>query len=81
MRDHIGFFQESPNNNSISRVAFFVGIIWSMLFVTIFAFAMKLPIGEVIALFGGLSGPFFALKLIQKPMEVKDDNPQKEQTP
>jgi hypothetical protein len=44
-----------------------------MLFTTVFTLMTKLSVGETIALFGGLSGPFFALKLIQKPMEDKQN--------
>jgi hypothetical protein len=74
--DSVGFLETSPKNYSSTRLIFIVGIFWAMLFATAFAFLQKLPVGEIVALFGGLSGPFFALKLIQKPMEKNGQSPQ-----
>ena len=65
----IGFFQESPGNNSITRVAFFVGVMWSILITTYVTVFQKPPVGEIVALLAGTVGPFLAMKLIQKPME------------
>lgn len=69
----IGYLQTSPGNNSVARLMFVIGILWAICFTTAFTFLTKLSVGEIVALFGGLSGPFFALKLIQKPMEGKSD--------
>ena len=64
-----GFFQESPGNNSITRVVFFVGCVWAMAISTIFIFTRTVTVGEVVALISGNIAPFLAMKLIQKPME------------
>jgi hypothetical protein len=69
-----GFFQEGPGNNSITRVAFFIGVMWSLLITTYVVIFQKPPVGETIALLAGLVGPFLAMKLIQKPMETKNDS-------
>lgn len=71
--DKIGVFETAPSNTSSTRVMFIIGIVWAMIFTTGFALISKLPVGEIVALFGGLSGPFFALKLIQKPMEKTNE--------
>ena len=73
----IGFFEESPGNHSIMRLVFFIGVVWGILFTTVYSFYCKLPVGEVIAMATGLLSLFLAAKLIQKPMEVKDSNPNK----
>jgi hypothetical protein len=65
----IGFFQESPGNNSITRVVFFIGCIWAIAFSTFFALTHPITVGEVVALVTGNIAPFLAMKLIQKPME------------
>jgi len=67
-----GYFEESPGNRSITRLAFWYGIIWAALFTTAFAFIKDLSFGEVVGMFTGLSSPFFALKLIQKNIENKN---------
>ena len=67
----IGFLETSPGNKSVTRLMFFVGLVWAIVFTSVFSFITELGVGEIVALFGGLSGPFFALKLIQKPMEGK----------
>jgi len=75
----IGFFQESPGNNSITRVVFFIGCIWAMALSTIFIFTRIVTVGEVVALISGNIAPFLAMKLIQKPME--NSNPTVTPTP
>jgi hypothetical protein len=67
------FLQSDNGANSSARLIFIIGILWAIVYTTIFSFAVKLSVGEIVALFGGISGPFFALKLIQKPMEAKDN--------
>ena len=67
------FLQSDNGANSSTRLIFIIGILWAIVYTTIFSFAVKLSVGEIVALFGGISGPFFALKLIQKPMEGKSD--------
>jgi hypothetical protein len=74
----VGFFQENPGINSLTRVAFLGGIVWACVFVTICVFTFKWTAGEIVAVFSGVSAPFFALKLIQKPMESKVDNNKEE---
>ena len=71
---HIGFFQEAPNDNSITRLVFFIGCIWAMSISTVFIFTHTVSVGEVVALISGNIAPFLAMKLIQKPMENKGDN-------
>ena len=67
-------FKEATGvGNSSTRVMFIGGIAWAIAFTTAFSFTTSLGVGEIVALFGGLSGPFFALKLIQKPMESKKE--------
>jgi hypothetical protein len=68
----IGYLETAPGNKSVTRLIFLLGIVWAIAFTTVFAILTKLGVGEIVALFGGLSGPFFALKLIQKPMEEKE---------
>ena len=70
----VGFFEEKSGVRSITRVTFLGGVIWACVFVTIGTFFFKWSSGEIIAVFGGISAPFFALKLIQKPMEKSNDN-------
>jgi hypothetical protein len=67
--EQIGFFQEDNGSKSITRLMFSIGIIWSILFTSVFSLLTKLGVGEIVALFGGTSGPFFALKIIQKTIE------------
>jgi hypothetical protein len=64
------FLQSDNGANSSTRLMFVVGITWAIMYTTGFSFFAKLGVGEIVALFGGISGPFFALKLIQKPMEA-----------
>lgn len=65
------FLQSDNGANSSARLMFIVGICWAIVYTTVFSIMSKLGVGEIVALFGGISGPFFALKLIQKPMEDK----------
>jgi hypothetical protein len=74
----IGFLETGYKNASSTRLMFVIGILWAILFTTVFSFWTKLGVGEIVALFGGISGPFFALKLIQKPMEKNNDSSSKE---
>ena len=67
------FLQSDNGANSSTRLMFVIGIIWAIVYTSVFSFFAKLGVGEIVALFGGISGPFFALKLIQKPMEEKSN--------
>jgi hypothetical protein len=69
------FLESGPGNKSATRLMFVLGLCWAIAFTTVFSFLTKLSVGEIVALFGGISGPFFALKLIQKPMEQKNEAP------
>jgi hypothetical protein len=68
------FLETGPGNKSATRLMFVIGIIWAIIYTTVFSFFAKLGVGEIVALFGGISGPFFALKLIQKPMEKQKED-------
>ena len=65
------FFQETNGQSSSTRLIFFVGIIYAMVFTAFWAFGQSPPpgAGEVIALFTAMTGVFIGLKLGQKPME------------
>ena len=65
----VGMFEEAPGEISVTRVMFFVGLLWAMLLTTLGAFALGWKSGEVIAVFAALSGVFIGLKLGQKSME------------
>ena len=65
------YFKDDNGNESITRIAFVYGIAWSALFTTVYAFTKVCSVGEIIALWNGLSGVFFGLKLIQKGIEKK----------
>jgi amino acid permease len=70
-----GFFQEAPNDNSITRLVFFIGCIWAMILTTYFVCTHPtIAVGEIVALVSGNIAPFLAMKLIQKPMENKGDD-------
>jgi hypothetical protein len=43
-------------------------------FTTVYSFTKTVSVGEIIALWNGLSGAFFGLKLGQKWVEKKLDN-------
>lgn len=70
-----GFLQSAKGNNSSTRVMFVIGLSWSMIFTTVGAFMLKWAPGEIIAVFASISGVFVALKLGQKPMEAKEEEP------
>ena len=67
------FLKDGKGNESSTRVAFWYGILWSSVFTTVFAFVKDIAVGEIVAMFAGLSGSFFGLKLIQKNIERKTD--------
>jgi uncharacterized membrane protein YhaH (DUF805 family) len=67
------YLKDNNGNDSSTRVAFWYGILWSTVFTTIYAFVTHLNVGEIVALFTGLSASFFGLKLIQKNIENKSD--------
>lgn len=77
----IGFFQEDNGSKSITRLMFTIGIIWSIVFTSVFSILTKLGVGEIVALFGGTSGPFFALKIIQKTIEKNPSADNQPNTP
>ena len=66
-----GFLQSDNGANSSARLMFIIGLSWAIVYTSVFSIFASLSVGEIVALFGGISGPFFALKLIQKPMEEK----------
>jgi len=64
------FFNEANGQSSSTRLIFFVGIIYAMVFTAFYTFSgIKPGTGEVIALFTAMTGVFIGLKLGQKPME------------
>ena len=67
-----GFFQEATGSKSTARAIFVGGMIWAMGFTTIGTFALDWTPGNIIAVFGALSGVFIGLKLGQKPLEEKN---------
>jgi hypothetical protein len=68
------FLKDDNGNESITRVAFVYGLLWSTVFTTVYSFTKTVSVGEIIALWNGLSGAFFGLKLGQKWVEKKLDN-------
>jgi hypothetical protein len=69
------FFTESGNGqSSMTRLIFFVGMLYAMVFTAFYTFTFKPGTGEVIALFTAMTGVFIGLKLGQKPMEEKSNN-------
>jgi hypothetical protein len=74
MAHKVGYTEERPGVRSANRLAFLGGIAWAVAFTTVGTFLFKWGAGEIVAIFGGLSAPFFALKLIQKPMEKGSTN-------
>jgi len=76
LKTNIGIFQESNGSFSATRVIFFVGMIWAMLFTSLmYFFGYDVSPTQVIAVFTALSGVFIALKLGQKPMEKQTNEP------
>lgn len=73
----MSYFKESNGQNSSVRLIFVIGMIWSMLISTVVLFATKCTALEFVTVFTATSGVFIALKLGQKPMEVKTKDEQK----
>lgn len=74
--DKTGFFQESPGQNSATRLIFVIGSIWAMGMSVYFAFNGTEP-ATILAFFAGAEGSMAGLKLGQKVMEGKNGNNQK----
>lgn len=68
------FLKDDNGNESITRIAFVYGIAWSTIFTTVYAFTRVCSVGEIVALWNGLSGAFFGIKLGQKWVEKKLNN-------
>lgn len=64
----VGYFHESENVKSVTRIVFFVGALWTMALSTFFAFSDIAPM-IVLAYFTGSLGALVGMKLGQKPME------------
>ncbi len=72
----IGFFQEAENQWSITRLIFFIGMLWAMTMTSIVVW--KHPDMNAIDIglaFSGLSAPFVLNKVGQKLAESKADKP------
>ena len=65
------YLKDDNGNESITRIAFVYGLLWSTIFTTVYSFTRVLTVGEIIALWNGLSGVWFGLKLGQKWVEKK----------
>jgi len=65
------FFNEANGQSSSTRLIFFIGIIYAMVFTAFWTFGVnpRPGAGEIIALFTAMTGVFIGLKLGQKPME------------
>jgi hypothetical protein len=65
------YLKDDNGNESITRIAFVYGLLWSTIFTTVYSFTRVCSVGEIIALWNGLSGVWFGLKLGQKWVENK----------
>lgn len=69
MSSKIGFFQDAPDSNSIMRLMFAIGLIWSMIMTTGLAIFTKATTFELIGYFTATSGVFIGLKIAQNYQE------------
>jgi hypothetical protein len=67
----VGFFQEDNGSKSITRVVFFMLILYAIVQTTLGLFMLHWPTGEAIAFFGTITGVATGGKLLQKTMEQK----------
>lgn len=67
------FFKETNGQSSMTRLIFFVGMLYAMGFLSFWTFKQQPTpgAGEIVALWAGLTGTLIGLKLGQKPMEQK----------
>jgi hypothetical protein len=73
------FWEETPGNQSASRLIFMVGSVWAMAICTVLAIKFipigKISVAEIIALFSAIEGLLVGLKVGQKALESNATDP------
>jgi hypothetical protein len=68
----IGFFEESPDNRSMSRLLSFIFGVYAVVSSGFVLFKNPIDYAGCIAVFSAIAGISLGIKLIQKPMENKE---------